>query len=186
MFGSEFACTPDLNLAQAKMANMIRPRFSISTLLIGIALVAIGLVAYRYWTAPIYRLPSDRFMLPVTTKFPGVTVETDLNLEKIDEFPVWNRQRPSPPLSAGAAIERGDRYRISELMTDPLLKSVNENHFWIFQSLELAPLENEKGIWVWVVKYNLRKKSIWYVEPRPLEVAIVVKMNGEVVEPRVY
>jgi hypothetical protein len=164
---------------------MIKPRFSILTLLVLIALVAMGLVIYKYLTAPVYPLSSDRYPARMTAEFPGVRVETDLGVEQLEKFPVWNRQRKTPPLSAGTAIELADRYRQTVLMQDPLIKSVNSGHDWVFRSVELAPLQVDNGIWVWVVQFNLRKNNIWYVEPNPQVVSIVVKMNGEIVEPRI-
>ncbi len=164
----------------------MKPRFSISTLLVLIALVAIGLVIYKYLTAPVYPLSSDRYPSRMTAEFPGVRIETDLSLKQVEKFPVWNRRRKSPPLSPAIAIQLADEYCQSDLMKDPLLDSVNSGHRWVFRSLELAPLKVDKGIWVWVVQYNLRKSNVWYVEPNPQIVSIVVKMNGEIVEPRVY
>lgn len=122
----------------------------------------------------------------MTTEFPGARIETDLNLELIDDFPVWNRKHSHPPVAAGKAIELADRYRTIELLGHKRLQAVNQSHDWVFQSVELAPLRPGKGVWVWVVNYNLRKTNIWYVEPDPRVVSIVVKMDGGIVEPRIF
>ena len=165
---------------------MLKPKYSIGSLLVLITLAAGGVAYYQFANSEPYFIEArDYPKKQFSTDFHDVRIETDLNLEDVEAFPCWDRRWNHPPLAAGKAIRIAESYRRNMLGPNELLKDHFSKHEWQFKSVELVRLSGTGEVWVWIVNFAVHRTDVWYVLDDPPFVSLLVKMDGSIVKPRV-
>ena len=152
-------------------------KFSIRTLILALAVVAIATaVATRYLFPPPV-LPLDIF-----GRFGGTSYGTsdlhdyvaEINEEQLESAPKWNRSTPNPPVSANDAMLIAQEYR-DGLVDTKLFPSGSQ-----ITSVELTPFDPESDIWVWRIEF------ICVQAGNPIEhIEVAVLMDKSVVQHKV-
>lgn len=166
---------------------MPRPRYSIACLLVLVTAVGASLAIYkRLNPPPAYPLPiaeNDGEVVVYGQAFDeshAWTYVTRISSELIAGAPIWDRRRShNPPLSANEAIVKADRVRLRLMEESKLTAETPPTSVWHIQNIELVPFDMESGQWYWLIRF-------WYGNAGwPYELAIIVLMDGTVVEPTI-
>ena len=169
-----------------------KPKFTLGCLLVLVALAATGIAYYQFHTSDSFPLPPTKLMeRRYFADLHGVRIDTNLNLIDPSEFPTWDRRWNAPPISPAFAIQTANHYRSTVIANDPTIKSNSRPSIWVFKSVELATPSLENEAWVWLVHFYVSEVPGYqfndnHVSDDAAIVTFVVKMNGEVVPPRIY
>lgn len=150
-------------------------KFSVKTLLLGIALFAVIAASvswYLHSAAPAAPLDISYDRHGTYTGGLSDTHEfyAELKLEDVSKLPKWDRRNPSPPVTAIDAMVIAQRYR-DQLVT---AKQFPERSRII--ETKLIPLDSRNHIWIWTVAFRVEQIG------NPIEeMVITVLMDGKVV-----
>jgi hypothetical protein len=163
----------------------LRPRYSLAALLIAFAAICVGLAAYRDLSSrPVYPLSllygngtaeenTYAFRSQYSTKVPP---------DAIARAPSWDRRNPNPPLPAVDAMVRAEQVRKRFIKERKLAPEGNDDPGeWSLISAQLIPYDANESTWVWRVLYEYLMDQTG----PPNEFAVVVLMDGTVIEPEV-
>ena len=156
-------------------------RYSLAALMLAVTLISMGLATYRYLNPPpSYSLPVFKGRRTFFSNSGGRTFKIEVTEEMLAHLPKWDRHRDNPPLSASEATMKADQVRRrlieQEKITD---QSLYEGGAWRLMAAELTPLDDDLGLWYWLVRFEYVVSS---PEP-PDELRLVVLMDGSVLEP---
>src|SRR5689334_20301103 len=90
-------------------------RFSIRSLFVAIALIAMSLALYRHFSPPpAYPLPSFNMGWPLNANsyLFGDNSSFEVSEQTVKQTPKWNPHHGNPPLSAYDAMVRADKLRL--------------------------------------------------------------------------
>lgn len=103
----------------------------------------------------------------------GKAFESVITAEMLEHTPAWNDSNPNPPLSVRKAMQLADELR-GKLVHD------TEEGEWARVAMELRSATDDH--WYWLARYEFEMD----MTGPPLDLIILVLMDGTVVTPRVY
>jgi hypothetical protein len=158
-------------------------RYSLATLLTTVTLISVGLATYRYLNPPPpYSLRAYKGRKTFFSQFLGRIYKIEVTEDLLARSPKWDRCTANPPLSANEATIKADRVRMRLIAEG---KVGDESPYgggsWFLMAAELTPLNDDLGLWYWVVRFECVVSS---PDP-PDELRLVVLMDGSVLEPTI-